>query len=93
MLSNVVDSIKEKLEGGNEKVKIKATVVLMKKNVLDLSDFNASILDNVYELVGKHVSFELVSATVSDPSEQISSSTFIIYSFLFFLLKQWIKKM
>ncbi|ONK55907.1 uncharacterized protein A4U43_C10F2180 [Asparagus officinalis] len=71
MLNSVVDSIKEKLEGGNEKAKIKGTVVLIKKNVLGSSDFNASILDNIYELVGKHVSFELVSATVSDPNDMM----------------------
>ena len=71
----MVDSIKEKLEGGNEKLKIKGAVVLMKKNVLDLSDFSASILDDIYEFVGKRVSFALVSATVADPSEHLSLST------------------
>lgn len=80
MLHNVVDSIKEKLEAGNGKVKIKGSVVLMKKNVLDLSDFNASIIDNVYEFIGKHVSFELVSATVADPSEHF----FIIFLYRIF---------
>ncbi|KAK2974017.1 hypothetical protein RJ640_011382 [Escallonia rubra] len=46
---------------------IKGTVVLMKKNVLDLTDQRASFLDHVHELVGKGVSVKLISATHGDP--------------------------
>lgn len=47
--------------------KIRGTVVLMKKNVLDFNDFNASILDRFHELVGRGVSLQLVSAVHADP--------------------------
>lgn len=49
--------------------KIRGTVVLMKKNVLDFNDFNASILDRFHELVGRRVSLQLVSAVHADPGE------------------------
>ncbi|XP_062084763.1 probable linoleate 9S-lipoxygenase 5 [Humulus lupulus] len=47
--------------------KIKGNVVLMKKNVLDFNDFNASFLDRVHELFGQRVSLQLVSAVNGDP--------------------------
>ncbi|CAI9102205.1 OLC1v1000437C1 [Oldenlandia corymbosa var. corymbosa] len=47
--------------------KIKGTVVLMRKNVLDFNDFNGSILDGVHELFGQKVSFQLISAVNPDP--------------------------
>ena len=43
-------------------------VVLMKKNVLDFNDLNASILDRVHELFGKKVSLQLISAVNSQSS-------------------------
>ncbi|KAK6243127.1 hypothetical protein QUC31_009536 [Theobroma cacao] len=46
--------------------KIKGTVVLMKKNVLDFNDFQASVLDGVHELLGKRVSLQLISAEKGD---------------------------
>uniref|UniRef100_A0A3N7GU72 Lipoxygenase n=1 Tax=Populus trichocarpa TaxID=3694 RepID=A0A3N7GU72_POPTR len=55
---------------GNEvegRRKIKGTVVLMKKNVLDFNDIKASFLDRVHELLGKGVSMQLVSAVHQDP--------------------------
>ncbi|GKV19587.1 hypothetical protein SLEP1_g29824 [Rubroshorea leprosula] len=51
------------------KLKIKGTVVLMKKNVLDLTDVKASVLDRFHECFGKGVSFQLVSATHTDPAK------------------------
>lgn len=54
--------------------KIAGSVVLMKKNVLDLSDFNASLLDGVHELLGLGVSFQLVSSTHTDPGTYTSLS-------------------
>ncbi|BBH06531.1 hypothetical protein Prudu_018212 [Prunus dulcis] len=47
--------------------KIKGRVVLMKKNVLDLNDLTASVLDRVGELVGKAVSLQLISSVNGDP--------------------------
>lgn len=57
---------------GNEtemsiKKNIKGTVVLMKKNVLDLNDFGSSFLDWVYEMFNKRVSIQLISSTHCDP--------------------------
>ncbi|KAI3755015.1 hypothetical protein L1987_54808 [Smallanthus sonchifolius] len=40
---------------------VKGRVVLKKKNVLDVNDVGASILDGVYELFGQSVSFQLIS--------------------------------
>ncbi|KAI5580171.1 hypothetical protein BDE02_08G137400 [Populus trichocarpa] len=57
---------------GNEvegRRKIKGTVVLMKKNVLDFNDIKASFLDRVHELLGKGVSMQLVSAVHQDPAD------------------------
>ncbi|XP_059632514.1 probable linoleate 9S-lipoxygenase 5 [Cornus florida] len=47
--------------------KIKGTVKLMKKNVLDVTDLGASILDRVHEVFGKGVSLQLISAVHGDP--------------------------
>ncbi|CAK9161628.1 unnamed protein product [Ilex paraguariensis] len=52
----------------SETKKIKGTVNLMKKNVLDLNDWGASLLDRMYELVGKGVSIQLISAVHGDPA-------------------------
>ncbi|XVF06082.1 hypothetical protein REPUB_Repub06bG0017700 [Reevesia pubescens] len=46
--------------------KIKGTVVLMKKNVLDFNDFRSSFLDGVHELLGKKVFLQLISAEHGD---------------------------
>ncbi|KAF6135085.1 hypothetical protein GIB67_040396 [Kingdonia uniflora] len=48
--------------------KIKGSVVLMKKNVLDFNDINASVLDRIHELLGKGVSLQLISAVNGDPA-------------------------
>ncbi|XWS13625.1 hypothetical protein CRYUN_Cryun36dG0053600 [Craigia yunnanensis] len=56
------------VEESKDKQKIKGTVVLMKKNVLDMNDLKASLLDRVHELLGKGVSFQLISAVHSDPA-------------------------
>ncbi|KAL9271955.1 putative linoleate 9S-lipoxygenase 5 [Drosera capensis] len=47
--------------------KIKGTVVLMKKNVLDFTDVAASFLDRIYEVFSKGVSLQLISAVHLDP--------------------------
>lgn len=68
MLHKIVEEIKGKHETGK---KIQGRVVLMKKNVLDFSDFNASILDDIHELLGKKVSFQLVSAVNGEPDKEL----------------------
>ncbi|KAL3505902.1 hypothetical protein ACH5RR_031284 [Cinchona calisaya] len=50
-----------------ESTKIKGTVVLMEKNVLDMKDISASLLDRVHELFNKGVSIQLISADLTDP--------------------------
>ncbi|KAI3440436.1 uncharacterized protein J3R85_003505, partial [Psidium guajava] len=60
------DEADRRPEAGGSK-KVKGTVVLMKKNVLDFNDFNASVLDRVHELLGQKVSLRLVSAVHGDP--------------------------
>ncbi|KAL5786621.1 hypothetical protein ACOSQ2_009013 [Xanthoceras sorbifolium] len=51
------------------KKKVQGTVVLMKKNVLDFNDFNASLLDRFHELLGQRVSLQLVSAVNGDSGD------------------------
>ncbi|CAK9186383.1 unnamed protein product [Ilex paraguariensis] len=59
----------EPKENNKSKVlKIKGTIKLMKKNVLDFNDVGASFLDLVYELFGKGVSLQLISAVHGDPA-------------------------
>ncbi|KAJ0080261.1 hypothetical protein Patl1_22617 [Pistacia atlantica] len=78
MFHKIIDAVTGHDSGG-KKMKchkgecrnIKGTVVLMKKNVLDFNDFNASVLDRFHELLGKRVSLQLVSAVTavnSDPT-------------------------
>ncbi|KAM5561240.1 hypothetical protein ABKV19_022036 [Rosa sericea] len=51
-----------------KKKKIKGSVVLMRKNVLDFNDLSASAFDTVNELLGQGISVQLVSATKTDQS-------------------------
>ncbi|KAB2014576.1 hypothetical protein ES319_D09G235100v1 [Gossypium barbadense] len=55
----------------DEKMKIKGTVVLMKKNVMDMNDLTASCLDRVYELFDRGVSLQLISAVYTDPANEM----------------------
>ena len=76
MLHSIIGAI----NGENDRKKIRGTVVLMKKNVLDFNDLSASVLDRVHELVGQGVSLQLVSAVHADPCECFSFF-FFIFSF------------
>ncbi|KAK6804963.1 hypothetical protein RDI58_002747 [Solanum bulbocastanum] len=49
--------------------KVKGKVVLMKKNVLDFTDIKAAVVDEVVELLGNKVSFQLISSSVFDDPE------------------------
>ncbi|XP_020277385.1 linoleate 9S-lipoxygenase 6-like [Asparagus officinalis] len=53
---------------GDKDAKVKGKVVLMKKNVLDVTNFAGTIIDEVAEFLGQSVSFQLVSSTVGDPN-------------------------
>lgn len=85
--NNTSDTQTEEMEGTTMKSqKIKGTVVLMKKNVLDFNDFNASVLDRVHELVGKGVTLQLVSAVNGDPVDTFSLLLVHFVSSFFFVL-------
>ncbi|KAM6545433.1 hypothetical protein CsatB_026169 [Cannabis sativa] len=58
--------MKDQKEETNHK-KIQGEVVLMKKNILDLHDKSASLLDRIYELFGKGVSLHLISSVNPHP--------------------------
>ncbi|KAK4739245.1 hypothetical protein R3W88_002942 [Solanum pinnatisectum] len=49
--------------------KVKGKVLLMKKNVLDFTDIKAAVVDEVVELLGNKVSFQLISSSVFDDPE------------------------
>lgn len=76
MLGHIVDVITccgddHDDNNGNKKLKcerIKGTVVLMKKNVLDFNDFHASFLDRFHELLGRKVTLQLISAVHGEPA-------------------------
>lgn len=62
-LGKIVDSITRKDDGK----KVKGRVILMKKNALDFTNINASVLDGVLEFLGQKVSFQLISSDHADP--------------------------
>jgi linoleate 9S-lipoxygenase len=76
MFQNIVHAIASCCTG-DSKMKIKGTVVLMKKNVLEFNDFPASVLDLGHELLGQRVSLQVISAAKSDPPG-IYNSSFVI---------------
>ncbi|KAF8016841.1 hypothetical protein BT93_H2147 [Corymbia citriodora subsp. variegata] len=73
--------------GGGGSKKIRGTVKLMKKNVLDMNDMKASLLDRIHELCGKGVSLQLVSAVHSDPSNGLRGKLGKVA-----YLEKWIRK-
>lgn len=69
---------REPLEAEAGKKRIKGSVVLMKKNVLDFNDFHGSLRDRVDEFLNKRVSLQLISA------ENVDSGQFSLLLLLFF---------
>jgi hypothetical protein len=65
MLGGIIDTI----TGSSKQSRLKGTVVLMRKNVLDLNDFGATVIDGLGEFLGKGVTCQLISSTAVDPSE------------------------
>lgn len=57
------------LTGGLKNGRLKGSVVLMRKNVLEFNDFSASLVDGITEFLGRGVTCQLISSTVVDPSE------------------------
>ncbi|XP_021772932.1 probable linoleate 9S-lipoxygenase 5 [Chenopodium quinoa] len=70
MFHNIIDAISGDSSSNKNKKQINGRVILMKKNVLDFNDFNASILDRFDELLGKKMSFQLVSSINTDPGNE-----------------------
>ncbi|XP_077209998.1 putative linoleate 9S-lipoxygenase 5 [Tasmannia lanceolata] len=66
MFQNIVNGLTGNLQNGSNGLKIKGTVVLMKKNVLEFNDLNATISDNLHELLGQGVGFQLISGDKTD---------------------------
>uniref|UniRef100_A0A0E0KHV4 Lipoxygenase n=1 Tax=Oryza punctata TaxID=4537 RepID=A0A0E0KHV4_ORYPU len=64
MLGGIIDTI----TGSSKQSRLKGTVVLMRKNVLDLNDFGATVIDGLGEFVGKGVTCQLISSTAVDPN-------------------------
>lgn len=68
---------KKQIHKAGESKKIKGTVVLMKKNVLDATDMKASFFDRIHEFLGKGVSLQLISSTHPDTGHPLSLSIFL----------------
>lgn len=68
-------NLQESLDSRRETKKIRGTVVLMKKNILDLSDLGSSFLDRVHELMGRGVSLQLISSVHVDPGQFLFNYT------------------
>ncbi|XP_020244037.1 probable linoleate 9S-lipoxygenase 5 [Asparagus officinalis] len=66
MMKEALSSICGCITDAGKDAELKAKVILMKKNVLDLNDFRATILDGLQDFLGQVVSFQLVSSTVGD---------------------------
>ena len=65
------------LTGGLKNARLKGSVVLMRKNVLDLTDFGATVFDGISEFLGRGVTCQLISSTIVDSSEHsVSHSGF-----------------
>ncbi|XBI73785.1 hypothetical protein VPH35_067458 [Triticum aestivum] len=62
ILGGLIDS----LTGANKSARLKGTVVLMRKNVLDLTDLGATIMDGIGDFLGKGVTCQLISSTLVD---------------------------
>ncbi|KAL3648951.1 Lox9p [Castilleja foliolosa] len=67
LLGTVCGKIRDDPSRIDQKKKIKGTVIMMKNNVMDVTDIKSSILDRFHELFGKGVSLQLISAVNADP--------------------------
>lgn len=89
MWEKVVGCVCGKIKDGpeveaKEKKKVKGTVVLKKKNVMDVTDVGASVVDRIYELLGNGVSLQLISSHLADSGQSLTTQTKIPH---FFFLK------
>ncbi|CAL4946184.1 unnamed protein product [Urochloa decumbens] len=56
------------LTGANKNAHLKGSVVLMRKNVLDVNSIAGSVFDGISEFLGRGVTCQLISSTVVDPN-------------------------
>jgi hypothetical protein len=83
---------KKQIHKAGESKKIKGTVVLMKKNVVDATDMKASLFDRIHEFLGKGVSLQLISSTHPDPGHPLSLSLhLLVFSKCICQRSSWIK--
>ncbi|CAI9102211.1 OLC1v1000443C1 [Oldenlandia corymbosa var. corymbosa] len=90
MLKSLVEGIKNnghKSSTENGK-KMKGRVVLMKKNVLELNDFTAAVVDGIDEFLGKKVSIQLISSSSHRSSGKVLTGRMGNPAFL----ENWISK-
>ncbi|VAH95361.1 unnamed protein product [Triticum turgidum subsp. durum] len=80
ILGGLIDS----LTGANKSARLKGTVVLMRKNVLDLTDLGATIMDGIGDFLGKGVTCQLISSTLVDHGKH--SALLILLLLLLLLL-------
>jgi len=67
MFGNLVNALEE--NNMNKRDRMRGTVILMKKNVLDFNDLSSSLLDRLHEFMGKRVSLQLISAFQTDSGQ------------------------
>ncbi|BAF13126.1 linoleate 9S-lipoxygenase 2 [Oryza sativa Japonica Group] len=53
---------------GNKNARLKGSLVLMRKNALDINDFGATVIDGISEFLGRGVTCQLVSSSLVDPN-------------------------
>ncbi|XP_062228301.1 linoleate 9S-lipoxygenase 2-like [Phragmites australis] len=63
MFGGIIDELT-----GNKNAQLKGSVVLMRKNVLDVNDIGATVIDSITEFLGRGVTCQLISSTVVDPN-------------------------
>nr|O22508.1 RecName: Full=Probable linoleate 9S-lipoxygenase 8 [Solanum tuberosum]AAB81595.1 lipoxygenase [Solanum tuberosum] len=54
--------------GHDDSKKVKGTVVMMNKNVLDFTDLASSLTGKIFDVLGQKVSFQLISSVQGDPT-------------------------
>lgn len=60
---------------GNKNARLKGSLVLMRKNALDINDFGATVIDGISEFLGRGVTCQLVSSSLVDPSKLTHTHT------------------
>jgi len=70
---------RELFGGHDDSKKVKGTVVMMNKNVLDFTDLASSLTGKIFDVLGQKVSFQLISSVQSDPGKLRTSHALYIF--------------